>query len=119
MLLTGLLVVGAVSILFALLFMYINKVAKDNDPAVKLLKPMEEEKGSAFMTMTALRNPVLLLSRRRRELTDNYLKGLTGANKSNNFPYPSESALDILNKRYANGEINEEEYLRMKRNIDS
>ena len=40
-------------IIIVLLFMYINKVAKDNDPANKLLKPIEpeEEKGSFFLDM--------------------------------------------------------------------
>ena len=75
-----------------------------------------EERGSAFMTMESLRNPVLLLSPKRRKLTENYLKGLSGGDKNN--ITSSESALDILNKRYANGEISGKEYEEMKRNIE-
>lgn len=76
----------------------------------------DAEKGSAFMTMESLRNPILFLSPKRRKLTENYLKSLSGGDKNN--MTSSKSALDILNRRYANGEINEEEYLHMKKNIE-
>jgi putative membrane protein len=33
-------------------------------------------------------------------------------------PFQSDSALEILNKRYARGEINDEEYNRMKTEIE-
>ncbi|SJZ64773.1 putative membrane protein [Cetobacterium ceti] len=43
-------------------------------------------------------------------------KGISG-NKSNENIFHSESALEILNKRYAKGEISKEEYEEMKKTI--
>ena len=78
------------------------------------------EKGSAFMTMMAFENPVLFLSPKRRELTRNFLKDELGDISHSNATSTNqpESALDILNKRYANGEISEKEYLHIKKNIE-
>ena len=98
------LALGIIVYLFTVLYNQSDKIEKG------------EERGSAFMTMESLKNPVLLLSPKRRKLTENYLKGLSGGDKNN--ITSSESALDILNRRYANGEISEKEYLRMKRNMD-
>ena len=65
----------AIFIPIVLLFMFINKVAKDNDPAVKLLKPIEpeEEKGSFFWTWMSIESPLLLLFPSVRKSVKNYI----------------------------------------------
>ena len=62
-------------IIIVLLFMYINKVAKDTDPANKLLKPTEpeEEKGSFFWAWMSIESPFWLLFPSVRKSVKNYI----------------------------------------------
>ncbi|RZV39904.1 MAG: hypothetical protein EVJ48_02995 [Candidatus Acidulodesulfobacterium acidiphilum] len=70
-----LIIIVAIFIPIVLLFMLINKMAKDNDPAVKLLKPIEpeEEKGSFFWTWMSIESPLLLLFPSVRKSVKNYI----------------------------------------------
>lgn len=127
--LMGVAVVAAVVVFFSLLFIYppaffvililgviIYFISKQYNRDDKI--DNSKEKGSAFMTMMSLENPILLLSSKRRKLTENYLKGLTGADNGK-YSKSAESPLDELNRRYVNGEIDEKEYKKMKRNIEN
>jgi len=44
---------------------------------------------------------------------------LTGSSNTDSKNHGRESAMDILNKRYARGEINRETYERMKQDLES
>ncbi len=76
----------------------------------------DKERGSAFMSLISLQHPFLLLQKKRQKLTANYIKNLVEDKK--NPISTSETALDILNKRYAKGEISSEEYKTMKEDIE-
>ena len=99
---------------------YLYRKSKKDSYGTTNKQSNNNEKGSAFMTMMSFQNPLLFLSPKRRELTRNFLRDELGniSHSDATSTNQSESALDILNKRYANGEISGKEYEEMKRNIE-
>ena len=47
------------------------------------------------------------------------IRAAAGGGSSGSSPPPSETPLDILKKRYARGEIDDEEFARRKRELES